>query len=115
MTEHLTAPLREKTWTPTYPDTTGWKQRHSDAIRRPQGPEVPIVGLLDAWIGYAVRHQQRYDSRVGSDYVLGPEWAAIGAALRGLLNGELGRLDGGTLDGILCHNLQAEGFDPEAL
>jgi hypothetical protein len=93
----------------------GWKERHAQAIRLPVGHERPIVNLLSAWCDYAFLHQHRFESGIGEDYVLGPEWAAIGAAIRGLLNGECGRLDCGTLDSILCHNLTVQGFDPEQL
>jgi hypothetical protein len=30
-----------------------------------------------------------------------------------LLNGDLGRLDGGTLDTIIADNLNEQGFDPD--
>ena len=41
------------------------------------------------------------------------EWARIGAGLRGLLNGALGRLDAGTLDSLIADTLRAEDFDPD--
>ena len=91
----------------------GWQDRHHDAIRSPRGPEVAIVGLLRAWCEYANRHRERFESGIGEDYVLGPEWARIGIAVRGLLNGESGRLDCGTLDGFILDVLQAEGYDEE--
>lgn len=50
---------------------------------------------------------------IGEDYVLGPEWATIGRALLALLNGETGRLDCGTLDGIIRDTLRAEGTEDE--
>ena len=93
----------------------GWQERHFTAVRVPKGPEVPIVTLINGWAEYANVHRARFESGIGEDYVLGPQWAAIGAALRALLNGELGRLDGGTLDGFLNATLTAEGFDPEQL
>ena len=71
--------------------------------------------LLSGWLRYADAHRGAYESGIGADYVLGPAWAQIGAGLRALLNGELGRLDGGTLDGLLCSTLTAEEFDPETL
>ncbi len=102
-------------WTPECPDTTGWKNRHLSAINRPHAFEKPVVGMLRSWLQYAEMHQQRYESNVGRDGVLGPEWAAIGAAIRGLLNGECGRLDCDTLDTIISDTLIAEGFDPDLL
>jgi len=71
--------------------------------------------LALAWLMYADSHQERFESTIGDDQFLGPEWAKIGAALRELLNGELGRLDGGTLDGVLYDTLKAEGFDPDQM
>ncbi len=92
-----------------------WQGRHKQAVCVPHGPEKPIVGLLGAWIDYARLHQGRYESGIGEDGVLGPQWAAIGSAIRGLLNGETGRLDCGSLDTVIYENLAAEGFVPEML
>ena len=43
-------------------------------------------------------HQDAYEFSIHADGVLGAAWAQIGEGLLGLLNGERGRLDGGTLD-----------------
>ena len=97
-------------------DRTGWSARHRAALRAPRGPFEPAyVHLLRGWLCYADAHREQYHSGIGDDGVLGPHWARIGADLRGLLNGELGRLDGGTLDGLICRTLEAEGFDPNRL
>jgi hypothetical protein len=74
-----------------------------------------LVGLLRAWLDYAQQYQAEHGSNIGYDYVLGPEWATIGVAIRGLLNGTSGRLDCGTLDSILYDNLKEQGFDPDTL
>lgn len=63
----------------------------SDAMRK------MIVG----WECYAIAHREAYESPIGEDYVLGEEWKAIGLALLGLLNGELGDLDGGDVDSLI--------------
>jgi len=89
-----------------------WKQRHTEAMRAPRGRELAIVRMLQAWELYREQHRQAYESGIGDDGVLGPEWAAIGFAIRGLLNGDCGRLDCGTIDGGICDALTAEGFDP---
>jgi hypothetical protein len=70
---------------------------------------------LNGWLRYADAHHSQYGSGIGRDGVLGPEWVQIGQGLRGLLNGCRGRLDGATLDGLLCLTLAQEGFDPDLL
>lgn len=92
-----------------------WGNRHLSAIRHPIAQERAIVVMLRAWLGYADQHKAQYESTIGEDGFLGPEWAKMGASLLELLNGELGRLDGGTLDTIIREALTAEGFDPESL
>ncbi len=90
-----------------------WRLRHAAAIVSPHGPEVGIVHLLRGWLAYADCHLRRYESTIGEDGFLGPEWAKIGGAIRDLLNGELGRLDAGSLDTIICNRLEENGFSPE--
>ena len=97
------------------PNTGGWQDRHLSALYTPHGSEQPIFGLIYAWARYADRHRERYESGVGEDGVLGTSWAAIGSHIRALLNGELGRFDGGTLDSFLYSTLAAEGFNPDTL
>jgi hypothetical protein len=41
---------------------------------------------------------------------MGPEWFALGKAIHGLLDGETGRLDCGTLSTIIHDTAAAEGF-----
>lgn len=86
-----------------------WGTRHCAAYQR--RPRHPVCLLIDAAAVYADAHQRRFESRIGDDGVLGPEWAQIVRGIRGLLNGELGALDGGTLDSILCDMLDAEGLE----
>ncbi len=71
----------------------------------------PIVRLITAAADYADTHEKRFGSSIGHDYVLGKDWKRIVIAIRGLLNGELNGLDGGTLDSLLCKMLEAEGFE----
>jgi len=71
--------------------------------------------MLRGWIQYAEEHQKQYESTIGEDGVLGPAWAQIGDGIRQLLNGDLGRLDAGTLDSIINDNLIEQKFDPEQL
>lgn len=88
-----------------------WKARHTQAWLYPNATERPMVAMLKGWATYATQHQTAYESPIGEDYVLGPEWAKIGFALRGMLNGALDRLDGGTLDSFICDRLNAQGWD----
>jgi hypothetical protein len=92
-----------------------WIDRHREAVALPMGHEMPIVELFKGWLKYADFHRHKFESGIGEDGVLGPAWANIGASLRALLNGVCGRLDCGTLDGIICRVLEAEGFDPDNL
>lgn len=89
-----------------------WKERHNAATMSLGRPfESAIVHMLEAWARYADDHRARYESPIGEDYVLGPEWRDIGLGIRGLLNGETGRLDCGTLDGFILDTLKAEGIE----
>lgn len=96
------------------PNTTGWQQRHDAAMAIPRpGFEAAIVHMLRGWHEYAATHRARFESQIGDDGVLGPEWQSIGQALRGLLNGELGRLDGGTLSAFLSDTMHDNGASPD--
>ena len=97
-------------------NSSGWQTRHLSAINAPKSEfEKAFVELLSGWLRYADSHAQAYKSRIGDDGVLGAYWAQIGAGLRGLLNGELGRFDGGTLDSVLVSAMEAQDFDPDQL
>jgi len=97
----------------TMPDSSGWKERHSDALWSPRQHEQPIANLLRAWCDYAEVHKRAYHSKIGEDGVLGEPWAQIGSNLLRLLNGATGRLDCGTLDSIIRDNLMEQGFNPD--
>lgn len=93
----------------------GWGRRHVSAWADPQGPELPIRLMFQALASYADTYATRYDSRIGDDGFLGPAWLDMLKSLRTLLNGELGRFDGGTLDGLAHAIADAAGFEPEAV
>jgi hypothetical protein len=115
--------MKSHHYTPKSPDTTGWKLRHLQAMAEPfgtmqgnqragvNGLERALVIMLRGWLEYAESYKARFESEIGDDYVLGNEWFAIGVAMLSLLNGDLGRLDGGTLDAIIRDNLTEQGFD----
>lgn len=88
-----------------------WGARHAAAFSLPRGPEIGVVGLVHALAAYADNHFRTYDSTIGEDGFLGPRWADMIRNARALLNGDCGRLDCGTLDGLLCDMLVKEGFE----
>ena len=91
-----------------------WNHRHDNAIISPEnGFESAMVQMLRGWTEYAETVKARYNSAIGADYVLGPEWEAIGKGIEGLLNGETGRLDCGTLDGYIRDTLKTNGCEIE--
>jgi hypothetical protein len=103
-------------------DLSKWNHRHNSAvglvrggITTPANPEHAVVRLLDGWEAYAKSHKSRYESLIGSDYVLGPAWQRVGEGIRALLNGETGRLDCGTLDAFILDTLSENGVDTENL
>ena len=99
---------------------SGWDTRHNTALGYGLGwspmailttHETTTVQMLSAWAGYARAHRERFESLIGEDYVLGPHWAEVGLGVRGLLNGETGRLDCGTLDAFILDTLSENGID----
>lgn len=92
-----------------------WDIQHNEAIDWPKGLEAAIVKMLLFWEMYAKEHQKRNESPIGDDYVLGPEWRDIGLAIRGLLNGETGRLDCGTLDAFILETMRENGVETEGI
>lgn len=102
---------------------TGWDMRHNVALGVSLGPSMAVHGpqsyaiaqMLRAWENYAKAHQDRFESPIGEDYVLGPAWEQIGLGIRELLNGETGRLDCGTLDAFILDTLEENGFDTDKL
>jgi hypothetical protein len=100
---------------------TGWASRQMGAFervgvktRRPLH-EHAMVRMIDGWAEYADAHYEQFDSLIGEDYVLGPAWQAQGEAFRTLLNGELGDLDGGTMDGAILDIMRVNGIDTRNL
>lgn len=104
----------------TLPNANGWQDRHNKAVSGyhvlgPQTHEGALVNMLKAWADYAEVHQSRFESNIGDDGVLGVYWQQIGEGIRGLLNGEAGRLDCGTLDGFILDTLTDNGINTENL
>lgn len=84
----------------------GWSRRHNAAW-----PFSTIGKLIEGAAAYADDHHDKFGSRIGDDGVLGEHWADILRGVRGLLNGDCGNLDCGTVDALIVRMLNAEGFD----
>jgi hypothetical protein len=86
-------------------DQTGWARGNFTAATFPSTEhEQAIVTLCDGLCRYI--HAQP-----DMDYVLGEGLAQIIEGIRVLLNGDLGRLDGGTVDAWLCYAAEEIGWD----
>jgi hypothetical protein len=92
-----------------------WGARHAQAFVNPQRRESGIVAMIRSLATYADNHESAYGSPIGQDYVLGAAWLDMLKGWRQLLNGELGRLDGGTLDSLAYDLAEAVGFKREEL
>lgn len=80
----------------------GRGKRHYDAMTNPKSEfEAAIVLMIRGFAEYADAHKVRYDSPIGEDFVLGRPWKQIGKSIIDLLNGETGRIDCGTIDGLI--------------
>lgn len=92
-----------------------WVDRHNNAVAasRPDHEEHGLLLMLRGLAAYADAYQARYESPIGKDYVIGEAWENSLRAFRTLLNGELGRLDGRTLDKAACELYRACGFEEE--
>lgn len=90
-----------------------WQERHATAFRRPVGNEAPITRMLEALADYADNHKQQFDRDLADDGFLGPVWLEMCRSFLQLLNGDLGRLDGGTLDKSVREMCRMAGFSEE--
>ena len=95
--------------------TTTWHYRHDQALADPDAVEAPIVNLLKVLDTYDRQHVTRFGSATANDYVLGAAWLEIAKATRTMLNGDIGRLDGGSLDRILLDLIVTAGFSEDEL
>ena len=106
--KHETRALRKTSG----PNDTGWADAHKRAMSngvwhhgKPHlTHERAMVLMLRGWLAYADAHAESYESDIRDDCVLGEHWRTIGEGIRGLLNGETGRLDPGTIDSLI-HDL----------
>lgn len=95
-------------------NTENWKDRHLSAIINPRrGAESGIVAMTRGLLEYAEAHENAYGEGIGTDYILGPAWLMVARGVLDLLNGDTGRLDCGTMDGLVRDAISGAGFDPE--
>ena len=91
-----------------------WQGRHNAAMDAPRaGFESAVVTMLRGWLEYAQTHQERYESPIGEDGVIGVAWAETGKAIHSLLDGETGRMDRGTLSTLIHGTMRDNGIDEE--
>jgi hypothetical protein len=76
---------------------------------------VAVRLLTEGLLAYVDAHEYEYEIPVARDYVLGPHVLDIVRSLRGLLNGEIGPLDAGSMDRCLCDIGRAAGFEGNEL
>ena len=97
-------------------------KNHSDATINPINMEIPIVHIVN----FLDTYQTEYDVQFGAgilsagqcladDYVLGPVYLSMVQNALRLLDGELGRLDGGMLDITLRASARVAGFTNEEI
>lgn len=86
-----------------------WGRRHVAAWHSPRHDES-ISAMIRAWACYADAHFAQFGQPVGEDSVLGTCWRDIGHNLAHLLNGPIGRLDSGALDGLIRELLVTNGL-----
>lgn len=86
--------------------------RHVASWANPRpGFESAIVSGYRALSEFATAHLEAYGSKIGEDYVLGEHWRDMARALLGMLNGESGRLDCGTIDSAIRELAAAHGVE----
>lgn len=78
-----------------------WAKIHLEAWRKPRPDEEPLKLLIVGLSQYGTRHLDRYDSLIGDDCILGPAFHDMVCSVLSLLDGHIGRFDGGTLDSLL--------------
>lgn len=88
---------------------------HEKAWTYPRdGFERALQGFIMALGDYADAHRARYGTPIAQDYVLGEYWRDIARSVLGLLDGESGRFDCGTLDSSVRDLGKEAGFEADA-
>jgi len=73
-----------------------------------------ILTMLEGFLAYPHEYNDAIGGKVGDDAILGPEWANIGMAIIGLLQGPTSRrLYCGLIDGQIREAIEAQGYNPD--
>ena len=91
-----------------------WARRHLRAWLTPDSAERALRDLIVGLGRYGVEHQLAHSQQIGEDGYLGPVFETMARSLLALLNGDIRRFDGGTLDGLIRDIGRENGFDAEA-
>jgi hypothetical protein len=86
---------------------------HTEALKNPNKFEVPLLAILRGLADYADTHESKYGDSIGKDYCTGEQWLDALRGVKGFLNCELNRLDGGILDGAIRELATVAGLDPD--
>lgn len=94
-----------------------WARRHTNEMMfGVDGFGANIAAQVKAWAKYADLHYARYESLIGDDGYIGEHWEDQAKSILGLLNGETGGLDCGTIDSLIRaiareHGLKGKEWD----
>jgi hypothetical protein len=88
-----------------------WENRHNQAVTCPTPGEAVIIAMIQAVALYIRQQEEGTDDLPWYDYVLSVGVGEMIGGIRTLLNGDLGRLDGGTLDAVLWSLAERASFD----
>lgn len=81
-------------------NATNWQDRHRAALASPRTSFERLSVILDAVEAYCRAYRSAYESDIADDAILGDEGVApILLGVVRLLDGDLGRLDAGTMWG----------------
>lgn len=84
-----------------------------DSLEKVTGPmklEVGLRMMIEGLAMYAAGYEEVVEEPIGNDGVLGDYWVDIARSFVGLLNGDAGRLDCGSLDRLARDLAVAAGF-----
>ena len=90
-----------------------WEIRHNNAVTCPTPNEAILISMIQS-VALYVRHAEMSEGLdVGQwrDYALGDGVGTMIEGIRTLLNGDISRLDGGTLDAVLTSLAERVGYD----